>query len=231
MSWWLKIWNSSIGTKTIMALTGLLLTLFVLVHMVGNLQIYLGPEPLNAYAHFLQGLAELLWVARTILIVLVVLHIISAIRVSWLNRVARPDRYVKHEPVKVGWAGRTLIYTGTVIGLFVVYHLLHFTLGVTDPEHFSLLDEHGEKHVYNMVVYGFRDPIVAGGYILATILLGLHFWHGVSSWLQTLGLNSRRYQSLIDRIGPAVGTVVMIGNISIPLTILLRLVNPAGGGE
>jgi succinate dehydrogenase / fumarate reductase cytochrome b subunit len=215
--------RSSVGTKYVMAVTGLLLIGFVLAHMAGNLLIFAGKDALNAYAHALEEKPGLLWAARVILLAIFVLHIALGVRLTWQNREARPVRYVCEDTVQANWASRHMLLTGLLILAFVVYHLLHFTLGVTDPSNFKYrlpLDPQKYRDVAAMVVGGFRQPAVTLAYVVAMVFLALHLWHGAASWFQSLGLNGRGYDKVINWVGPAVALVVLIGNCSIPLAIL-----------
>jgi succinate dehydrogenase / fumarate reductase cytochrome b subunit len=224
MDWLKSTLNSSIGMKWTMALSGLGLFVFVLAHMAGNLQIYAGPDLLNQYAVNLRHLGPLLWVARLGLLALAVVHIASAIRLTQINRAARPVAYAVSTPQVSGYAARSMLMGGLIILGFLLYHLAHFTLGLTNPEQFSLHDAEGRHDVYAMVVLGFRQPLISGLYILAMIPLVMHLSHGVSSALQTLGLNSPKYDLLLRSTGPVLGAIVFIGNVSIPLAVLAGLI-------
>ena len=212
---------SSVGSKYIMALTGLGLMIFVIAHMSGNLLIYLGKDALNDYAHGLMAHPFLLWSARVGLLAIFVVHLLFALRTWQENESARPIGYVRKDYVEASWASRHMMLTGVVILLFVVYHLLHFTFGFVDPGNFKYSIEPKEGDVAGMVIAGFRNPWISGIYILAQIFLGLHLWHGGSSWLQHLGLNGRGYDAVVDNLGAVVAAIVVIGNCSIPLTILM----------
>jgi succinate dehydrogenase / fumarate reductase, cytochrome b subunit len=214
---------SSLGSKYVMAVTGLGLTLFVLAHMAGNLLIFAGPDALNAYAHGLEEHPGLLWTARIGLLAIFVVHIVLGVRLTWTNTAARPVRYAYEDTVRASWASRHMLLTGLVVLAFVVYHLLHFTFGVTDPKGFKgniAHDPKGHADVAGMVVGGFSQPAVALVYVVAQLLLGLHLWHGASSWFQSLGLNGRGYDRFVHRVGPVIAAVVILGNCSIPLAIL-----------
>ena len=221
--------GSSIGTKLVMGATGALLVLFVLVHMLGNLQIFLGADALNHYGELLHSLPELLWAFRIVLLAAVVLHIVSAVRLTVQNRAARPERYAKSTPVQVGIAPRTLILSGLVIAAFVVYHLMHFTFMVTHPAFVHLEDAKGRHDVYAMVVAGFSEAPIALFYIVAQILLAMHLSHGIGSVAQTLGFATPRWRGPIDRLGRALAWIILIGNVSIPAAVLLGLLPRAGG--
>jgi len=224
MDWLTRILNSSIGMKWTMGLTGLLLFLFVLAHMIGNLQIYGPPELINQYAVNLRAMGPLLWVARIGLATLFVVHVASAIRLSQLNRAARPVPYAVTSPQVSGYASRTMLMGGLILLGFLLYHLAHFTLGLTNPEQFNLHDAQGRHDVYAMVVLGFRQPLISAIYILAMIPLVMHLSHGISSAFQTLGANSPKYQPLLRALGPVLGAVIFIGNVSIPLAVLAGII-------
>ncbi|MBI3783245.1 MAG: succinate dehydrogenase cytochrome b subunit [Deltaproteobacteria bacterium] len=224
MVWLRRTFDSTVGMKWLMGITGLFLTLFVFVHMLGNLQVYLGPDALNTYAETLQHLGELLWVARVGLFTIFVVHIVSAIRLSQLNRSARPQGYAVITPQVSRYASRTMLMGGLIVLGFVVYHLMHFTLGLVSPEQFHLQDAKGRHDVYAMVVIGFRQPLIAFSYILAMVPLMLHLQHGASSFFQSLGLNYPKYNNLFRAVGPVLSAIIFIGNCSIPLAILAGLV-------
>lgn len=224
MDWLKSTLNSSIGMKWTMGLTGLALFLFVLAHMLGNLQIYAGPDQLNSYAVHLRDFGPLLWVARLGLLFLVVVHIVSAIRLTQLNRAARPVAYAQATPQVSGYASRTMLMGGLILLGFICYHLAHFTLGLTNPAQFDLHDAQGRHDVYGMVVLGFRQPVVSLIYILAMVPLAMHLSHGVSSALQTLGANHPKYDSFLRAVGPVVAAIIFIGNCSIPLAVLAGLI-------
>ena len=213
-----------------MAITGAGLLLFVFFHMLGNLQIFLGQEAINRYAKFLKGMPALLWTARVGLLTIFGLHLGLAIRLKRLNWAARPRRYVIEHPNETTWASRTMLSSGLVILAFLVYHLLHFTLGVTDPANHQLVDSAGRVDVYSMVVLGFRNRYVAAAYIIAMLFLGLHLSHASSSMLQTLGATNDSFRTLVQGVGLALSLVIMLGNISIPVAVLLGLIGLPGEG-
>lgn len=232
MSRFTEALRSSIARKMVMAATGLALLGFVVAHMVGNLQVFAGPEKLNAYAATLQGLGPILWVLRLGLLGVFVLHVATAFRIWRENRAARPVPYAVVVPSASTYASRTMIWSGFIVLAFVVYHLAHFTFGVVQPEHFHLTDPSyadpssgATRHdVYAMVVRGFRSPVVALTYVAAQVLLGLHISHGASSVFQTLGCTSPRLECAKRAAGPLLAGVIVAGNCSIPLSILLGLV-------
>lgn len=256
MSFWSLSIRSSLGSKYVMAITGAALILFVLAHMAGNLLLFLGPDAINAYAQKLQQLGPLLWVARLGLLVIFVVHLFMGLRLALLNKAARPVRYQYEDTVVASWASRYMLGTGIVVLLFLLYHLAHFTLGVTHEAHIgggtvsyreleqtydpqtgkglpaeattapSGLKASHRHDVYTMVIAGFRNPVIAGLYLAAMIALWLHLWHGVSSWFQSLGLGTAQENPLVAWAGPVVSTLVLIGNSSIVLAVLLGFVGP-----
>src|SRR5262245_11823286 len=223
MSWLASIFKTSIGKKFIMAASGLVLFGFVIGHMLGNLQIFLGPEALNAYGEFLKSKPSLLWTVRLGLLLMVVLHILTSVQLTLENRAARPVGYAVGKPPAASYASRTLFMSGLVIFAFLVYHLLHFTLGVTNPEFMYLEDSLGRHDVYRMSVLGFSQPLVSFFYIFAMGLLCLHLSHGVSSWAQSLGWRSKNSVG-IDRFAKGAALAIFLWNYSIPLAVLTRIV-------
>ncbi len=223
MSWMSRTLQSSIGAKAVMAVTGVMLVGFVVAHLAGNLLIFAGRDALNDYAEWLRSLGGLLWLARLGLIGAVVLHIVSAIRIVRQNNAARPVAYRVVKPAVSNYATRTMQYSGFIVLAFIVFHLLHFTLGVVDPDAYQLEQMVGEsaRHdVYNMVIAGFSVPAVAISYVVAMILLSMHLSHGITSMFQTLGFNHPKYQGLIEKAGPAIGIILALGYISIPAAVL-----------
>ena len=217
-----RAYSSSLGKKYVMAITGLALFIFVIGHMAGNLQIYLGREAINNYAAFLKSKPGLLWTARLSLLAIVIMHIVAALQLVSANSDARPMKYANGKPVAASYASRTIFVSGLVIFAFIIYHLMHFTFGVTNPEFLSLKDPIDPLHhdVYGMMVRGFSNPYVSGFYILAMAMLCLHLSHGVSSSLQSLGIRNRSNVSAIHRTARIAALIVFLGNISIPISIL-----------
>jgi len=221
-----RIWNSSLGKKYIMAVTGCALFLFVVGHLIGNLQIFLGPEAINRYGAFLQGLGELLWVVRLALLAMIVLHIASAVRLTAENREARGHGYAEYKPVGSSYASRTMMMSGLIIVAFVIYHLLHFTvqnqaINLTGKNFLELHDEKGRHDVFAMMVLGFQHPLVSGFYILAMALLSLHLSHGVSAMFQSLGWKKSYYKPLLDNGARIIAVLIFAGYSIIPIAVLL----------
>ena len=219
--------NSTIGAKIVMVATGFVLVGFVVQHMVANLQIYAGPDALNGYAHGLKHLAGggVVWVGRAFLLACIGLHIAAAARLTDRNNKARPSRYAVQRFRTTSYAARFMFMTGVVTLFFLVYHLLHFTGGVAHAEFFGGVDAQGRHDVWTMVVRSFQQPLIAFAYVAANVALAIHLSHSVTSMFSTLGLNVGRYKPVIDRVGPAVATLVLVGNLSFPIAVLAGLVH------
>lgn len=236
----LRIWNSSLGKKYLMALSGVILVLFVIGHMVGNLQIFLGPEAINRYAHFLQSNVELLWPVRLFLLAMVLLHVISAIRLTLENRAARPVDYAHGQPpFAASLASRTMLVGGLVVAAFILFHLLHYTVKI-DPLSvvksnvpaatlkFQDLKEtlpSGETRpdVYAMMVAGFSNPWISLCYAIGVGLLCFHLSHGIAAMFQSLGFRNHVYSPLIEKAAKIIAVVLVVGYLSIPAAVLLGL--------
>ena len=208
---------STIAKKVVMALTGVILTGFVLVHMAGNLLLYVGPEALNKYGEILQSNKAVLWGARAVLLGSVILHMWAAFSLTMLNRAARPVGYRKTHRENSTYASRTMQFGGPILLLFIIYHLLHFTVGSV---HANFI----RGDVYHNVVVGFQNPLVVSFYVLSMVALSMHLFHGVTSMLQTMGLSHPKYNGLREVIGTAYAAVVTVGNLSFPLAVYFGLV-------
>lgn len=221
--------KSSILSKIVMAVTGLVLVLFLLGHMAGNLQMYLGQDAMNTYAEALQGLGGLLWVIRAALFIMLVLHVITSIKLKYENYTARPEQYAMRKYVRASLSSRTMIWTGIMIFLFVTYHLLHFTIHATNPAYGGLYDAMGRHDVYSMVVLGYSNVLISVVYIAAMILLAFHLFHAIESMFQTLGVNHEKYNPFIHGLSLTVATIIMVGFIAIPVGVLFGWIElPAG---
>ena len=220
--------RSSIGKKFIVALTGIILILFIVGHLLGNLQIFLGPDWINSYAEHLRALGPFLWIIRGFLLVTVLLHIYFTIRLAIDNRRARPDAYARKDYVKATLASRSMVVSGLVVLTFIFYHIAHFTVRVTDPR-FALLkaDPLNRYDVFSMMVYGFQNPIVSAFYVLAILLLTLHLTQGTSSFFQSLGLNDKQLTPKLARGGRMFAWLIFVGYVSNPIAVLFGLVQPA----
>ncbi len=217
---------STVGIKYLVAGSGAVLVLFVFFHMLGNLQIYLGADALNSYAAAIKSTGGLIWVARAGLLAALAVHVWGIATLSLRNRAARSRPYALKRSLLSTYSSRHMLLTGLVLLAFVTYHLLHFTVGATHPEHFQMYDGQGRHDVYSMVVLGFREPLVAASYIAAMALLGLHLGHGVGSAFRSVGLSGPRARHRLEACGRLLAVVVVAGNVSIPLLCLLGVLQP-----
>lgn len=218
-----RIFQSSLGKKYIMAISGMLLFLFVIAHMLGNLQIYLGKDFINGYAHGLKSMPELLWAGRVGLLVLAILHIITALQLAAANRRARPVGYDDSRVYGASFASQAILFSGLIVFAFIIYHLLHFTIGVIQPDaltYRTTLDGESVHDVYKMMVMGFSSPWISLIYLICMGLLCLHLSHGVSSMFQSLGWKKRAYGQAIDRFAKTAALIIFIGNCSIPIAVM-----------
>jgi succinate dehydrogenase / fumarate reductase, cytochrome b subunit len=216
--------DSSVGKKILMAITGTVLLLFVIGHMVGNLKVYQGPVAFNEYAEGLRGFGapllghgQVLWIVRLVLLAAVLIHIWAAFSLTRMSRAARSVGYRKYESLAFSYASRTMFWGGIIVLVFIVYHILHLTLGTV---HAGFVP----GDAYHNFVAGFRVWPVSLFYIAAMIPLGLHIYHGLWSALQTLGANNPRYNRYRRPVALGIALIVVIGNISFPLAVLTGIV-------
>ena len=224
MSWFSKYARSSIGAKQIMALTGLGMVLFLIIHMLGHLGMFAGQHAYNTYADKLQSLGALKWIARGGLVVIVVVHILTALRLVAINRAARPVNYAVYKPVVTSTAARYMATTGLIILAFIIFHLLHFTLGEVQPAVQHLVDKEGHHDVYTAFVVAFKTPALFAIYAVSMFLLLLHLSHGSSSWLQSLGLRHPKYSPGLDKFAWGLTAVLFIGFMAPPTAVLLGMI-------
>ena len=209
----LTLHQTTVGKKVIMAVSGFILVGFVIGHLLGNLQLYLGPEAINGYAAKLHSMPPLVWTARLVLLFAVGVHIASAFSLWARNTQARGSRYKQRKDLATDYAARTMYWSGPILLAFIVYHLLHFTILPAHP-----------GDVYRNVVEGFQVPLIAAFYIVGNIALGFHLFHGVYSAFQSLGANHPRYNNYRRDLAIAICAVVTIGNISFPIAVLAGFV-------
>lgn len=224
MSWFISYARSSIGAKQIMAVTGLGMLLFALVHMLGHLGMFSGRDHYNAYAAFLQGLGGLKWMARGGLFAMLAVHVGMAVVLVRANAAARPTKYAVQRYRRTSFAARSMALTGLVVLAFIVYHLMHFTLGWIQPDYFHLPDDKGRPDAYSMFVMGFKNVPILASYIVAVTLLCLHLTHGASSWLQSLGLGHPKYQRGLDKVGPVLAVILIAGYLAPPLAVAFNII-------
>lgn len=212
------LYRSTIGQKVAMAASGLLMVGWLFLHMAGNTLLFIGPEALNAYGEKLQGSGPLIWINRIVMLSAIAIHIASARALTMRNMAARPEAYAAgRKDQRTTYAARFMMIGGLTILLFIIYHLLHFTVGAAHGDF-----RHGD--VYHNVVSGFQNPLVAGFYILAQLALAAHLFHGVWSSFQTLGLNHPKYESWRTNLAVGIPALICGVNITFPLSVLLGFV-------
>ena len=214
----ITFWRSTVGKKSVMAVTGVIMIAFLIGHLAGNLLVFRGAAALDAYSAFLKRELLALWVVRAVLLVAVLLHVAAAAQLAILDRAARPERYARREPQAATIASRTMRIGGLFIAAFIVFHLLHLTTGTLRPAAFD------EVRVYDNVIGGFRVWWVAGLYAVSMIAIGLHLFHGGWSWLRTLGLSRPSAAPLHRPIAATFAIAIWAGFTSIPVAIFFGLV-------
>jgi len=214
----LALWRTSVGKKAVMAVTGLIMVAYLITHVLANLLVFQGPAKINAYSRFLHGTGGALWAARLVLFVAVVLHIVAAVQLTVRRQAARPVGYAAGRDPQVSTvASRTIRWGGALIVVFLVYHILHFTLGTVHP---SFVD--GDP--YHNVVTGFTRPLVVLFYELAMVAVGLHLYHGIWSSGRTLGVSAPSPHPLRRQLALALGTLIWAGFAVIPLAVYTRMI-------
>ena len=215
-----RFYRSAIGKKWVMAITGVVLMVFLTVHLLGNIKLFLSKQEVNLYSEALRDMPGhllprtwLLWTINAGLFLAFVLHVHAAYGLTMINRRARPDRYQsKRDYVAANWASRTMRWTGVIIGFFVIFHLADLTWGNANPQFMR-------GDAYNNVVYSFQRPAVTGIYMVAMIALGFHLYHGAWSLFQSLGLNNERYNQARRWFATGFAGVIMIGNLLFPIGV------------
>jgi succinate dehydrogenase / fumarate reductase cytochrome b subunit len=212
--------DSSVGRKVVMAVTGIILFGFVTIHMLGNLTSYMGSEAMNDYARLLQTLVhgKGIWAFRLVMIVSVGLHAWAALTLTLANQAARPVGYRATQHQAATLASRTMRWSGVVLGVFIIFHILHFTTGTVHPDFIK-------GDAYHNFVTGLQVPWTAAFYIVAQVCLGFHMWHGVWSLTQTLGWSHPRYNTLRRRFAMVMAVLVAGVNISFPVAVLAGLIH------
>jgi succinate dehydrogenase / fumarate reductase, cytochrome b subunit len=219
MDWVLAFYRSTIGKKVVMATTGVILFGYVVGHMLGNLQIFAGEAQINGYAAFLHRTKPLLWGTRGLLVLCVILHFLSAAQLWLLQRAARPIGYQNRTWVEAGYAARTMIWTGPLLAIFVVFHLMHLTWGVK-----SIDAQFVEGEVFGNVVRGFQSKGIAIFYLCCLCGLAFHLLHGAWSMFQTIGIDHPRYNRVLRELAKVATVVVAGGFALVPVAVLLGIV-------
>lgn len=224
----LGLYDNSVGKKVAMSVTGAILVLFVIGHMIGNLKAFLGPEEFNAYAEGLRDFGHpffphmaALWIVRVVLLACVGVHMLAAWQTSRRSWAARDVKYKKQESLSFSYASRTMRWGGVIIAAFVVYHLLHFTTG-------QLHHDFIPGDAYHNLVTGFQNPLVVLAYVVALTFLVLHLYHGIWSAFQTLGANHPRYNPFRRPVAIVLALIVYVGFLSVPLAVVAGVLQPVG---
>jgi len=223
------LFATSVGKKVVMAATGLVLFGFVVGHLIGNLQIFLPPERINAYAHFLKSLGGGLWAIRAFLLLCLVLHVWVSVQLTLENRRARPAGYRDPNMIRASYASRTMRVSGFIALFFLIYHLLHFTFLTVKPEYREMKAsipgvDHLVPDVHAMMVAGFSNVWISLFYVVSVGLLSWHLSHGVSSMFQSVGLRTGAWSGFLDKASLAIALLYFIGNAAIPAAVLAGLV-------
>jgi succinate dehydrogenase / fumarate reductase cytochrome b subunit len=215
-----RFYEAPIGKKVIMALTGVILFGYVVAHLLGNLQIFAGPDQINRYAGFLHNPANAvaLWAARCILLVAVAMHIIASVQLWKLKNDARPIAYVKKDDAAATYASRTMQWSGPIVLAFVIFHVLHLTVGAVVPLAPELAAN--EPNVRANVIAGFTNPLISGFYIVAILMLCMHLYHGLWSMFQSLGIAHPKYTPKLKAFAAIFSALIAVGNCSIPLAVM-----------
>jgi succinate dehydrogenase cytochrome b subunit len=209
----LAFWRSTLGKKVVMGVTGLIMIIWLVLHMAGNLQAFAGADKLNGYAAILHGPAhELLLLSRVVLLASLILHVIAALQLSVMSRQARPVQYARKAPQAATVASLTLLWGGVLILVFLIYHLSHFTWGTAHPDFI-------EGNVYHNLIVGFHDPLVVIFYLIALIAVGLHVYHGAWASLRSLGVARPSANTRHRPIALAIALIVWLGMSVIPVAV------------
>jgi succinate dehydrogenase cytochrome b subunit len=211
-------WRSTVGKKIVVALTGAIGWGYLIAHMTGNLLVFRGAAKIDAYAGFLKSNLGLLWTVRSILLVAVIAHIVAAFQLARISQKSRPIGYKRWRPVGSDFASRTMRWTGPIVGIFIVYHLLHFTLGTVHP------DFHAGQ-VYHNITTGFHVWYASAFYIVAMLALFGHLYHGTWSMFQSVGVNHPKYNRLVRPLATIISVLIVLGFISIPVAVLLGFIS------
>jgi succinate dehydrogenase / fumarate reductase cytochrome b subunit len=215
----ITFWQSTNGKKVVMAVTGVMMFGFVVGHMLGNLQMFESKEHINAYSRFLHNLGELLWLERGAMLLAIALHITATVQLALRSKSARPIGYSRRQAINSSYASRTMYWSGPIVLAFILFHLLQFTAGYIHPESQFIPGD-----VYHNVVAGFQVWWVSAWYIFAIILLGLHLSHGLWSMFQSVGLAHPRISPYLKIAAKATAIIIVLGYISIPISVLLGFI-------
>ena len=223
----MQLHRTSVGKKALMAVTGLILLLFLIGHMIGNLKAFFGAESFNHYAEFLRTVGEpvfprttLLWGMRLLLLFALLVHAVFAVQLWRIDRRSRRAGYRRYQSLAISYASRTMLWGGLTILAFVVYHLLHLTFGTAHPDFV-----HGDA--YHNLVLGFQNPLVAGVYLLALVPLGMHLYHGFWAAFQSLGESDPARNRARRPVAATLALAIVVGFAVVPIAVQLRVLQPA----
>lgn len=219
-----RLFRSSLGKKYVMAVSGVILLLFVIGHLVGNLQIFAHPDVINAYAHFLQNMGPGLWAVRLVLLAAVVAHIWAAVELTIENKRARPETYRADDTIQASYASRTMRISGFIVLAFLLFHLAHYTIQVVDTDYremYTTLEDGAEVHdVHGMMVKGFQNVWISLFYLVGVGLLSWHLRHGFASMFQSVGFRNAKVAGPLEKISIGLAVLYFLGNAAIPLAVL-----------
>jgi len=218
----MRILNSSVGRKILMSITGQLLIIFVLIHLIGNSTIFFGPNGINAYAEHLHSLPPLVWAFRLFMLAAIAVHILYGVQLTLENKAANPGAYAVKKQLKASFASENMIWTGLLLACFITYHIFHFTAQVT-PDIVVGMDAVNRPDVFRMVVTSFGNALISLVYAASMVMLFLHLSHGIPSFLQTMGWNNEKTIPVFGTGGKVIAAVLMLAYISIPAVILAGL--------
>ena len=216
---------SSISQKIIMGITGIILLIFVIGHLIGNLSIYAGSNFFNTYAEFIQSKTVILWLTRSFLLFCFLSHILLSICLTRKNRIARPIGYNNQNFNKATFASRTMIISGSMVLMFLIFHIAHLTIGFICPEFCNIIDNAKRHDVYSMTVLSFQNFWISIIYIVAQIFLAMHISHAFSSAIQTFGLNRHKFSKLTRISSILLAILIFFLYISIPISVLLGVIS------
>jgi succinate dehydrogenase / fumarate reductase cytochrome b subunit len=217
---------SIIGKKIFLGFSGMVLLGFIVGHLLGNLSVFAGEDAINSYAYFLHNNKVLLYTARVFLLFMLIVHIYFSFSLTFANHAAREKDYTCKQNLSSTFASRTMIYSGVMILVFIVFHLLHFTLGKIKPEFYGILDEQNRINVYYMLVQNFANPIIGLIYIFSMLCLGLHLSHAFFSVCQTFSIiNTHESIHKARNLSIIASLIIIVGYISIPVTIFLKIIS------
>ncbi len=220
-----KYTGTSIGRKLLVALSSIGLILFLIIHLSGNLLIFAGPEAFNTYAHTLHSFPKLLWMARISILIIFITHWGIGLYLRMENKRARPNQYRYQNTIQASVASRTMALTGLIMLSYIVYHILHFTLGKVHSQYFNTKDELLRHDVYSMVVFSFQQPLIVVTYLISLFLTMVHLSHGIPSLFQTVGLLNSNYHRLINILGKAFAILLFSGYASIPISVFIGFIH------